>query len=253
MGARHCLSFLTVALVAATSSFAAASSTDVAVAPPTASTSTAITVSLTPPTPLPTSLLGSALVHLDAPPEATLQARTSTAWVPVCAAPCDIQVSTMDEYRIAGAGRPSSAFTITAPPPGERVVVHLDPASSGHFITGIVLTSIGGGATLVGFLVWATAAVCGNGNECGAPASATQEAAGVGIAVVGVVAFVSGLALTIPNTHSDTTEELQPSPQPAGPRLHSGEARAPIFDDATHGIGSSLPKTMSTPLFAVSF
>jgi len=249
MHTRRGLAFFFAALIIARSTIAAAA--DVAPAAPAPHIANAATAALD--SPVPTAVPASAMVRLDAPAGATLEVRTPTAWVPICTAPCDMQLSTLDRYRVAREVRPSSEFTLAAPRPDERVVIHVIPASQGRFVAGIVATSVGGGATLAGLLIWAEAAVCGNGNECASPASPSLEAAGIGIAVAGVVTLITGLALTVPNVHSRTSQETAPSPRASGPSLHLGAALGPVTDDPIRGLAASLPRPMSSPVFAVSF
>ncbi len=87
---------------------------------------------------------GSAVVHLDATDNVTLEAQHGSAWAVVCAAPCDQRLPLDIAYRLNGSARTSAPFRIIAPESEDHVVLTAKPSSSFGFGTGVVFTILGG-------------------------------------------------------------------------------------------------------------
>ena len=105
-------------------------------------------------------------VHVDAPAAVTLEAKDAGTWTPVCAAPCDLTLSTHVVYRIAGPGvLPSDPFLLR---PDDGGNVHLVPhvATRGRQTAGWIMVASGMlGVLAGGFLtVYASGA-----NTCDRP------------------------------------------------------------------------------------
>jgi hypothetical protein len=149
--------------------------------------------------------LGGVMVHIDSPSPVELQRKgdvsmqlstgpSARLWETVCASPCDQQIATKGLYRIVGDGaRPSGEFGLpSAPGP---VTLTVSPSSTGWFVGGIVLLSVGGITMLVGLFIGLVASLASTVDTSGTSqdwATGGWTAFGLGAAglVVGIVAMV---------------------------------------------------------------
>lgn len=173
------------------------------------------------------------------------------AWVPACHAPCRFAVPVQAEYRVAGSGiRPSRAMTF-ARSPGSSIRLHVDTASKGAFVGGIVLTSVGAPVFLVAGLV--TIAL--------SSASGTKNVATAG-AITGVagVAAGSGIALMVLNSKSTASAEMVPLPsavpttsEAPAPAAYDPRLELPATDRTSWQGSPRIATPVTTTLFSVNF
>ena len=81
-------------------------------------------------------------------------------WVPVCEAPCDCSVVLGIEYRIGGNGiRPSEPFYLEHKP---RIELDANVATVSNHRAGVGIAALGGGVTVLGGVLIATAFIAAN-------------------------------------------------------------------------------------------
>lgn len=191
-----------------------------------------------PTAPAPTAPTAQKLVHIEASRVVALERQSDNAkvWVVVCSSPCDRHVPASGTYRIAGSGvRASRAFVIDAGT-GDRVYIDVDAGSKGWFVGGIVLTSVGGGAAIIGLIL---ALVATDSHITGHDSLAT---AGLTTAGLGVLGTVAGIVAITSNAKSlATVSSTAPTPTDA--------SRAPTWI-ATPTVA---PKPIVFPAFTATF
>ncbi len=209
-------------------------------------------------TPAPSAPRGSVWVHIETDREIVLEGSPPEGgWAVVCNAPCDRELPLDYSYRITGPGiRRSKVFQIGAQA-GQRVVISVNPGSTGAFVGGIVLASIGIPVILVGLIVVLvgavenacstdTSGVCTSGNS-----GSSTETTGWIITLVGVGSIVTGIILIAGNARTSQTQEiLAPGAQPA----HKDDAwlRLPTWHEPSN-FETGLPKAQTVPIFSHSF
>lgn len=147
------------------------------------------------------------VVHVDASEPVELLRRDAAGdWQTVCFSPCDRPIAEHGAYRVGGGGvRPSPEFSLADR--GPRVVLQARPSSSGWFVGGIVLVSVGGAGIGVGaFVATVVASLQGVGGASGAhdsgdPASTTR--AGIVTMAAGAVAVAAGIVAIVSNRSTD--------------------------------------------------
>lgn len=198
-----------------------------------------------PPPVAPTAPEARRLVHIEAPRQVALERQSSNprVWIEVCSSPCDKYVSASGSYRIAGSGvRASRPFMLDAGTE-ERVVIDVDPGSKGWFVGGIVITSIGGGATIIGLLL---ALVGSATKDLSGSHDSSLETAGLTCAAIGALSTVAGLiALTSNSSSTATLSSVAPAPGGA-----DGSTRAPTWHASTP---TGAPKPFALPIFSATF
>jgi hypothetical protein len=240
-----------------------------------------------PPPPPPPQNHGSALVHLDADRDVTLETRTNldqpwvvtggmgsaevrsfadARWTPACAAPCDKSLPIDNDYRITGPGiRTSKTFRLSVRA-GEKVSIAVNAGSKGGFIGGIVLLGIGGAGVIIGLTV-ALVGAAESATESYNPVTGnfTQnnngsgtETAGWIIALVGAAAAVVGVVLMVNNGKTKETQE-QIAKGPASPAWDHGPGgredaflRLPTWH-AKDAVESAIPRVTSLPVVSLHF
>jgi hypothetical protein len=162
-------------------------------------------------------------------------------WTPVCRAPCDEEVPLDWEYRVHGAGmKASGGFNLEAFA-GQSVVVHVDPASKGWFIAGVVGMSTGGAAAVVGLFWWALDSIgCGVfGPVNTACQSQLDNTFHVFEAAAGAL-FVSGAVSTFTNLSTTISQD-------------SSVAGEPVWRTAGRREALPFPAATGAPLVTVRF
>lgn len=183
------------------------------------------------------------LVHIDAPSPVELQVThgQKNDWQTVCASPCDQEFPSHGTFRISGAGvRSSSTFTLAAMHGRANLVV--SPSSSGWFVGGIVLLSVGGGVMLVGAFIGLVAELTATVDKSGT--STSIESTGWTMAGIGAIGLVAGIVAMASNAHSGVemhADGAAPTPQ------HAATWRdAPAFEAA-------VPRAIAVPILTGSF
>ncbi len=111
----------------------------------------------------------SVWIHIESTGPVRLDNVVDNEWVSVCTSPCDRLISPDGDFRLAGPGVVQSApFQIHARP-GERVDLHVDPAS--RFVHGLGLTIV-----IVGPVVGIGALVVAGVQALGAAVTSTLNA-----------------------------------------------------------------------------
>jgi hypothetical protein len=120
-------------------------------------------------------------------------------WQTVCSSPCDQSFPAHGTYRIAGSGtRPSHSFTLSATHGRADLVVN--PSSSGWFVGGIVMLSVGGAALLVGAFIGLIADLTSKVDTSGT--SSQIESTGWTVAGVGAIGLIAGIVAVASNSQS---------------------------------------------------
>ena len=184
------------------------------------------------------------LVHIDSPSPVELQVThgQKNDWQTLCTSPCDQQFPAHGTYRIAGDGaRPSHSFTLSAMHGRADLVVN--PSSSGWFVGGIVLLSVGGAVMLVGAFIGLIAELTSTVDKSGT--STNIESTGWTMAGVGAIGLVAGIVAMASNAHSGV--ELHDAGATPPPPQHVATWRSsPAFEMA-------LPPAVAVPILSGSF
>jgi hypothetical protein len=186
------------------------------------------------------------LVHIDSPRPVSLQRRSPDGriFVEVCSSPCDRDVVASGTFRVVGSGvRGSKPFELEAMTE-ERVFITVDPASTGWFVGGIILTSLGGVALIVGLVV----AAIGSATSSSEGGGDSTTSAGLGITGVGILATVSGLVALVSNVRSTASVS---SVQSTDTGDTSASLRRPIWLAPTPS--PMPPRTPTVPIFTATF
>jgi hypothetical protein len=147
---------------------------------------------------------GTAWLHVEGPSDTEVLGRSGrrAEWTPVCRAPCDQELPLAWEYRVRGGGiKASGAFELEAFE-GQSVVVHVDPASKGWFIAGVVTMSTAGVAAVASLFLRVLATLGCPSNTCQDQLNNTLAAAE---AVSGAV-FLSGAVPTFVNLRTTVSQ-----------------------------------------------
>jgi len=204
-----------------------------------------------PPTPSPTPTPSPSpsppdtmvVVHIDSPSPVELQVThgEKNDWQTVCTAPCDQPFPAHGNYRIAGDGaRPSHSFTLSAMHGRADLVVN--PSSSGWFVGGIVLLSVGGAVMLVGAFIGLIAEITSTVDKSGT--SANIESTGWTMAGVGAIGLVAGIVAMASNAHSGV--ELHDAGAAPAPQHVATWRESPAFEMA-------VPPALAVPILSGSF
>jgi hypothetical protein len=198
-----------------------------------------------PPTPTPTPAPPdtTVLVHIDSPSPVELQVTQGQKndWQTVCSSPCDQQFAAHGTYRIAGDGaRPSHSFTLSSMHGRADLVVN--PSSSGWFVGGIVLLSVGGAVMLVGAFIGLIAEITSTVDKSGT--STNIESTGWTMAGVGAIGLVAGIVAMASNAHSGV--ELHDAGATPAPQHVATWRDSPAFEMA-------VPAAVAVPILSGSF
>jgi hypothetical protein len=182
--------------------------------------------------PVPPPRAETVLLHVEGPSAAEVLGRSgrSAEWTTVCRGPCDEEVPLDWEYRVQGGGmKASDTFNLRASAGQSVVVVHVDPASKGWFIAGIVGMSTAGAVFVIGVAVTATQSI-----GCGIWCESQMSNQLLGIVGVAVVLLVSGSAATFTNLSTTISQGKRPEPIPDQEVWHTaGRREALPFPAAT--------------------
>jgi hypothetical protein len=204
-----------------------------------------------PPGPAPT-----AFVHMEADSGDQLESFSiSKGWSSVCSSPCDRRLPLDLTYRIVGDEiRDSRGFKLKADA-GQRIDLAVSSASKAGFTGGLVVTSLGGAALVVGLsmIVISIFENCGDflgltvcaGNSGLEAAGAATAGAGIVVALIGVAVFVSNIR----TKESQTASSLFPVPPP---RPETSWLRAPLWREAGREVAGT-PRPLAVPLFSRDF
>jgi hypothetical protein len=198
---------------------------------------------------------GAVLVHIDSPQEVSLMRKEGKAWSLACSAPCDAMLSTGDTYRIQGSGVASSAEFRLSGSPGSRVVLHVDPASSGTKAGGWIIFGLGTAVFVVGLGVMLVGALYNTTNRIGGSSSSKVDgdalvATGGIMTGVGLAGLVGGLVMAITaKTRAD--QEVQPRAASVDDRW----LRSPSWSETARlsSPRDDAPRTLSVPIFGGTF
>ena len=207
--------------------------------------------------PAPATPKGSAWVHIETDREIVLEGSPPEGgWAVVCNAPCDRDLPLDYSYRVTGPGiRRSKVFQIGAQA-GQRVVISINPGSTGGFVGGIVLASIGIPVIFVGLIVVLVGALenatCDTvTGTCTGNSGSSTETTGWIITLVGVGSIVTGIILIAGNARTSQTQEIVlPGAQP----VHKDDAwlRVPTWHEPSN-LETGLPRAQTLPIFSHSF
>lgn len=160
-------------------------------------------------------------VHIDADGDVILEQQVTGGrwaggeWRDVCQAPCDMSLPTNTMYRVGGPGvRSSRPFSIEGR--DGKAVLEVHAASSGAFVGGIVLVSLGPLAIIVGSLVALVGAAenstcsitLGGSGTCGSSSGDGLVAGGLVTMGVGVAATIVGGVLIGTNSKTKVQQPL---------------------------------------------
>jgi len=195
------------------------------------------------------------IVHVDSPESVELQRDAGNkAWATVCASPCDQPIPTGGKYRFAGGGiRPSAPFAVPTSNTG-RVYFTVSPSSSGWFVAGIVMLSVGAPVMLVSLVVAALAglvsAVSSNasGNNTSQDATDTADGALL-VALIAAGVTVGGIVALASNSRSgvSVSSDAAPAQGTIAPWM-----RAAAWREATPE-QRLLPAAQTVPVLRVAF
>ncbi|WP_394836771.1 hypothetical protein LVJ94_07670 [Pendulispora rubella] len=189
-------------------------------APPSMGTPPA-SPALAPAAPAPS--LGSATVFIEGA-NVTLEQLHGSKWVRVCNSPCGKSLSLDSTYQITGDGiRSSRGFSLRGNA-GERVVLDVAPASSGSYVAGIVLLSVGIPTLLIGPYVLAVAKAVGTGSRSDTTAG---QATGWAMLGAGALGTVMGLILFFGNGHTGVDQRVDS----VGAKAADTGKRLPIWNE----------------------
>jgi hypothetical protein len=168
-----------------------------------------------------------------------------------CTSPCDRALPIKGEYRITSPGMRNTRIFEIAANPGERVQIHLSPASKAAFIGGIILTSTGPVVALVGLVVMMANAVStscydsSSGFSCQNNSSSSPT--GTILALGGLGMLAAGIIMVATNARSGVAQDATPTHIERDAWL-----RAPTWREDP--MGAQVPRTaVSVPLFQTSF
>jgi hypothetical protein len=208
------------------------------------STPTSKPVPAATPTPTSTPTDTMVMVHIDSPSPVELQVTHGEKddWQTVCSSPCDQAFPAHGTYRITGDGaRPSHSFTLSAMHGRADLVVN--PSSSGWFVGGIVMLSVGGAALVVGAVIGLIAEITSTVDKSGT--SSQIEATGWTVAGVGAIGLIAGIVAMASNGHS-SVELRDAGAAPAAPQHAATWRDAPAFEVA-------VPPAIAVPILSGSF
>jgi hypothetical protein len=208
------------------------------------------------PAPAPSGLTSGIRVHIDSPSDVELQYRegvrgsgNKAPWETVCTSPCDRQMSTQGQYRIVGDGaRPSREFML--PSAGGTVTLSVSPASTGWFVGGIILMSVGGVTMLVGLFIGLVASLVSTVDSSGT--SQDWATGGWTACGIGAAGLILGMFATFGNVHSGVTVGNGESSGEAqgSPWAHVATWRGPSFSQQQR---LAPPPVVGVPLYSTSF
>ena len=152
-------------------------------------------------------------LHVESPRELEIVGRANDGadWAPMCGGACDKAVPAGWEYQARGDGvKPSAPFVLKAGASG-AASVHVDPASKGAFILGMIGVVGGGSVGLLGLMLTAIGASghvtqTVNGVTTTQPVDPGVLPAGIVIMVVGVAALVTGGVVALNNWSTGVTQ-----------------------------------------------
>lgn len=201
---------------------------------------------------------GSVVVHMDVDEGLTLERQEGRGWAVVCSAPCDREIPLDGIYRVNGSGvRPSAPMSFTAKA-GEHIVITADTASTGGFVGGIVMTSLGVPIFIIGSLVLLVVAAIDSANS-GTDTSA-GKAWGWGMFTVGAVSTVVGIILIVKNSRSTANQNIWNPPAqngagatPAAWRNFTNPELAPGAGVSNSGSAFAVPRAPAINLFETRF
>jgi hypothetical protein len=161
-------------------------------------------------------------------------------YTPVCASPCDRDLPANDTYRIGGDGiRSSAAFTLRDTR-GAPVELAVDEGSTGGFVGGIILTSLGGMSALVGSVLYLVGA---GAHDLGHATTETR-----GLETGGAITAIAGLAMLVPGiillANSSTTVKQHARSQ------HAASSKAPAW---TKPAPPDAPAAIALPVVGGAF
>ena len=151
-------------------------------------------------------------VHVDAPQGVLVQQDKTNDddWVTVCTAPCDAPLPTGFYYRVTGGGIKTSADFAFHASPGTRETVVVDGASKSGFVIGVIGMIVGGIVGYVGLLLVSFGdlqAGFDDTSNSGSTSNSGTTGAGAAMIVVGLVAAVGGLVLTLSNAKTKVGQD----------------------------------------------
>ncbi len=133
-------------------------------------------------------------------------------WKPVCVSPCDAQAWAGLKYRIGGPGvKRSEPFTVY--PGQDPLTVQANVGSKGQWLTGVIVTPIGGVTLFYGVLLYALEGFCFD--SCGSQSDDTNVAAAV-LMASGAAAVAVGIVLITSNQTQVSSYDLAPRGVPLG-------------------------------------
>ena len=172
--------------------------------------------------------------------------------VDACAVPCDRELPLDGLYRIDGATmRSSSAFHLEGKR-GGRIVVRVSPHTRAAHATANTVSYWGAGITLGSVLYDVIVGLLGpappndGGPASSPPSFVAAEAAGLVVGAVGLSLWICGLAASIGNFNSGTSQSSDP--RPAKP-----EVPAPDRTVTLGGFQSALPRPAEFPVLQIHF
>jgi hypothetical protein len=183
-------------------------------------------------------------------------------WTTVCGGSCDRPVPLGLLYRISGDGiRSSKPFEIGAQP-GSRVHLYATTGSSGSFVTGIVVLSLGSASALIGLSLTLLGALvgayCGYGVSCSGDAGLLTG--GLITLGVGVVGIIIGAVLIGGNSRSTVTQVAGSNANPDALRVRwatgAPERRSPAWETARSAAGAAFgpgATAATIPIFGTAF
>lgn len=192
------------------------------------------------------------VVHIDTPKPVQLEMLVGRDWQVVCESPCDSALPLSGAYRISGV-RTSGKFVLTARP-GDRVVLSVNPASSGAFVGGIVLLSVGGLSLITGLFTYAIGAAETSISYDASGYSTTKtgdstKTVGAAMMLIGVAGIAVGIPLMAINKSTKVEQQLVPGSQPQGQPVGPAQAsRVPEEGASRDVFAAGLPKPFVAPL-----
>jgi hypothetical protein len=153
----------------------------------------------------------TAWVHLDGPAgirlEQDLDSVHHSDWNTICVAPCDVQVDTALDYRVAGGLMKASADFSLRANDGEHEDIHVEPASRLWHIVGVVGVSAGSAVFVFGLFSTVLAPVL-QGLVEGSSVTSTERTDGWIMIGAGAAAAVGGLVLMLTNRTTSVSQDV---------------------------------------------